>query len=164
MIRARYVCFGSTATCWHVRAGSVLPPTPDVVRHSRWVAFVPTAAINGPLRPRPKADQYVRNCSNAFWHGTLEKESIHALQGSVSLRCYSRRANNRSTAKRPNAWCMPMLVLSSAQCEAFLRRCGVYVAMTLSDGGRCGASSTSIRLMTARYSPARRRRARLHMR
>ena len=58
------------------------------------------------------ADQYVRNCSNAFWHGTLEMESILALQGSVSLRCYSRRADNRSAAKRPNAWCMPMIVLS----------------------------------------------------
>lgn len=63
---------------------------------------------------------------------------MHALQGSVPLWRHSHRADNRPAARRPSAWGMPMLILSQAQCEDFLRSRDARNV----DGGRSAAAST----------------------
>src|SRR5437763_13726989 len=66
-----------------------------------------------------KTHRYVRNVCNNF--GGRSRRDEHALQGSVSLRCHSCRADDRPTAGRTSARRMPMLVLPQAQCEGLLQ-------------------------------------------
>jgi hypothetical protein len=104
-------------------------------------------------------------CAQLFqclWCGTLEKGPTHALQGSLSLRCHScrqpgeqvlgacqcsfcRKHNARAfsdpkahvtlTAADPQHLQRYSFGLKTSD-QIICRRCGVYVAMTLTVGGR----------------------------
>jgi hypothetical protein len=151
-----------------------------------------TAAVNKwPFAPRPKADQYVRNCSNAFGAGLWRRDRHILFKGQChcgairvelttdrqpgdqvlgACQCSFCRKHNARAFSDPKA----LVTLTAADPQhlqrysfglktsdqIICRRCGVYVAMTLTVGGRvCGASSTSMRSMTVHCSLARPRRA-----